>query len=143
MTSNEIIAIVTTLVTLFNTGAIIYFSWVKLKPEVKHMELEADTEMVDAAKLNLEGAKISGEMLLQRINDLKAELELEKKSRREDAEYFRRRIRDLERESRDYRSWAAKLVRQVIDVGLSPVPFEPNLLDTDPTITTLKPNVKQ
>jgi hypothetical protein len=60
------------------------------------------------------------------------------KSRKDDVEYFRRRIRDLERESRDYRNWAAKLVKQLVDAGQIPVPFVPTVTDSDPSATSVR-----
>jgi len=131
----------------------VYSAYKKHKPEIKKIEVEVDSEIVDAANLNLEGAKVSAQMLLDRINELKVDLEAEKKSRKEeqetnerirrdDIEYFRRRIKDLERESRDYRSWAAKLVKQVVESGQIPVPFLPSTSDSDTKITRPRPDLE-
>jgi hypothetical protein len=135
-----------------NTFGLLYFAWRKLKPEVKKLEAEGDSDIVDmaveAAERNLAGAKISNEMLVQRIDDLKkevetertlrkeelqaertaraTELQAEREARKKEGEYLRRRIKDAEREARDYRSWAAKLVRQVVDAGKIPVTFVPS-----------------
>lgn len=152
MTSHEIVEIITVLITLLNASAIVYFSLKKLKPEVKHLDVEADADLVGAANLNLEGAKISAQMLLDRINELKSELDTERKSRREeqeanerlrrdDLEYFRRRIRDMERESRDYRAWASKLVKQLVDAGHIPVSFVPTI-DSDPSVTAVRMDIE-
>ena len=149
MTANELATIITTIVTAINTLVIAYLAFKKGKPEVKKLEIEGDSEIVGAANLNLEGAKISAQMLLDRINELKGELDQERQARklesdeaetkrREDIEYFRRRIRDLERESRDYRSWAAKLVKQVVEAGKIPVPFVPSFGDSDISIQAVR-----
>jgi uncharacterized protein involved in exopolysaccharide biosynthesis len=156
--------ILTALGVLANTVWIIYSSWKRNKPEVKKLEIEADSEIVDAANLNLEGAKISAQMLLDRINELKGELDTEKansrarieqlktsgaeeiarieKSRKTDADYFRRRIKDLERESRDYRSWAAKLVKQVVEAGKVPVPFVPSFGESETGMTAIRTDLE-
>ena len=131
--------IITILTAVANTAWIIWSSWKKNKPEVKKLELEGDSEIVEAANANLEGAKISGEMLLSRINELKADLESEKQLRKADADYFRRRLVESDREARDYRTWAAKLAKQVIESGRIPAPFIPSLHDSErgiPTIST-------
>ena len=149
MTAHDLTEVVTVVVTGINTLALVYLAFRKLKPEVKKMSVDTDSEIVDAANQNLEGAKISAGMLLDRINELKRELDEEKaarkqeqilneKLRRDDAEYFRRRIRDLEREGRDYRSWAANLARQVVQAGLIPAPFIPSLTDSDPSIQPIR-----
>lgn len=120
-----------------NTLGILYLSFRKLKPEVKKLELEGDSEIVDAAHVNLEGAVLSSSMLKERIDELKKDLDSEKKARREDLEYFRRRVKDIEKEARDYRLWAARLAKQVIEAGKVPVPFITSLNDTDPLITAI------
>jgi hypothetical protein len=175
VTSNEIATLITTIITAVNTAAIVYFAWMRNKPEIKKLDAEGDSEFAEATNLNLEGAKISAQMLLDRINELKGELDTEKKlrkeelaysegrrkeelanleseysekfdrmerARRDDVEYFRRRIKDLERESRDYRSWAAKLSKQVVDAKLIPVPFVPTFSDSDIGITAVRPELE-
>jgi len=129
--------IVTTLIAIANTAWIIWSSYKKNKPEVKKLELETDSELVEAANANLEGAKISGEMLLSRINELKADLESEKQLRKADAEYFRRRLTESEREARDYRVWAAKLAKQVIEAGRIPAAFIPSINESERGIPTI------
>ena len=132
------IAVTTSVITAINAGWIIYSSWKKNKPEVKKLEADADSEIVEAANANLEGAKISGEMLLSRINELKADLDAEKKLRKADAEYFRRRLAECSREAADYRIWSAKLAKQVIEAGKIPASFVPSTGESErgiPTIT--------
>lgn len=122
---------ITTLVAITNSIWIIWSSWKKNKPEVKKLEADVDSEIVEAAVNSLEGAKISGEMLLNRINELKIDLETEKASRKSDADYFRRRLRESDKEARDYRIWAARLAKQVIEAGKIPVSFEPTPSESD------------
>jgi polyhydroxyalkanoate synthesis regulator phasin len=133
---------ITGILVALNSAQILYQAWKKFKPEIKKLEVEGDTEIVEAANLNLEGAKASAAILLDRINELKKELdeekaarkeefEREKSARAEDAEYFRRRIKELDREARDYRLWAAQLVKQVVEAGKIPVPFLPSINDSE------------
>ncbi len=168
---NELITILGGLISLINAAFLIYFAAKRNKPEVKKLEGEAESELQEATNLNLEGAKISAQMLLDRINELKGELETERslrkegmalaekshndsmeamkkvnseaimsleKARKEDREYFRRRIRDLERDIRDYRNWAAKLNKQVVEAGKIPVPFIPSAAESDPSLTSIR-----
>lgn len=137
MTTSEIANILIGIVTAINTLVIAYLALKKGKPEVKKLELEGDSEIVDAAHSNLEGAEISQNMLIQRIEELKNDIQEEKKARKIDADYFRRRIRDMDKELRDYRSWAARLAKQVIERGGTPVPFISSLNETDPLIDLL------
>ena len=145
--------ILTAIGVLANTGWIIYSSWKKNKPEVKKLEVEADSEIVESANLNLEGAGIAQGLLLARITELTARIEDNRKdyearmakieeTRLKDLEYFRRRIKDLERESRDYRSWAARLVRQVVDAKLVPVQFVPSFGDSETGITAIRTDLE-
>jgi hypothetical protein len=76
-------------------------------------------------------------MLVQRIEELKQDIASERAARKQDAEYFRRRIKDIEKESRDNRLWAARLAKQVIEAGKTPVPFISSLNDTDPLISAI------
>lgn len=155
---------ITGIIAAINAAVIAYAAYRRLKPEVKKLETEVETDNVEAANLNLEGAKISAQMLLDRINELKGELTEEKKLRREsislmeaahgksikdlerarqsDREYFRRRIKDLETESRDYRQWAAKLVKQVVEAGKVPVPFVPSVGESETGITAIRTDLE-
>ena len=137
LNANEVIALITSFAAAVNVFIMAYQAWKRNKPEIKKMEAEGESEIVDAAHTNLEGAKISTEMLVNRIKELKTDLDEEKKARKTDADYFRRRIRDIEREARDYRLWAARLAKQVIEVGKVPAPFISSLNDSDPLITAI------
>lgn len=143
MTTTEIIAIISSLVAGVNTIVLLYFTSKKNKPEVKKLEVEGESEIVDAAHVNLEGAQISQQMLVSRIDELKRDLESEKKARQEDAIYFKRRIKEIDREARDYRLWAARLAKQVIEAGKVPVPFISSLNDSDPLLSTISREQEQ
>lgn len=130
--------IVLAIATLVNTIMLVYQLSRKIKPEVKKLELEGDAELVDAAHLNLESAEVSTKLLMNRIDELKKAVEEERKARQDDANYFRRRIRELDREARDYRLWAARLAKQVIEAGKQPLPFIPSLGDSDPLIDAME-----
>lgn len=136
--------ILTILTAAANTIWILYSSWQKNKPEIKKLENEADradaevdTELANAAQILGQGAKVSVEVLLASIVQLRADLENEKKSRKDDREYFQRRFKEAEREARDYRIWAAKLAKQVIEAGKIPVPFVPSMTDTEQSILAI------
>lgn len=131
MNINELVLLLGGIAGTLNIIWVVYSSLKKLKPEIKKLEADEDRELVEAANINVEGARISGQILLDRINEIKGDLEKEKAARKEDAEYCKRRIKELERESRDYRSWAAKLVKQVVEAGKIPVPFVPSFTDSD------------
>lgn len=122
---NEIIALVTSVGALISSLVIAIISWRKWKPEVKKLEGEEQSEIGEAAESVASGAKSVVEGLQVRVTQLEAQLKAEQESRKRDTEYLRRRIRDAEQESRDYRNWAAQLARQVIQAGGQPVPFLP------------------
>lgn len=138
-TTVELVAIATAISSAISVLLSIYLSWKKSKPEIKKLEREEESEIVDAAHTTIEGAMISSTMLKERIDELRRELDTEKQARRTDREYFKRRINELEKELRDYRSWAAQLAKQVIEAGKQPAAFVPNILDTDPSIN-IKPD---
>lgn len=130
MTTRELAELLVVIATAVNTLWLTYKAWKELRPGIK--KIETDTEKVDAEveseyaaaqKTTLEGATVSSTLLMQRIKELREDLENEKKARREDAAYFRRRFREAEREARDYRLWAAKLVKQVVEAGKIPAEF--------------------
>lgn len=121
-------------------------SWLALKkgkPEVKKLELEGESEIVDAAHLNLESAQLSTRMLMDRIEELKRDIDAEKKARQEDRLYFTRRVKEIDREARDLRNWAAKLAKQVIEAGKVPAPFISSSEDSDPLIQAIDLEKKQ
>jgi hypothetical protein len=128
----------TWIASILNTVWLLYAAWKKFKPELKKMDTEGDIDI-------LKGAEISNQMLVDRINEMKAqreadvaiwkgelqqerearkaELAAEKEARKKESDYLRRRIKEAEREARDYRSWAAKLVKQVVNSGQIPAEF--------------------
>jgi len=160
MTPNELVTLLGGIIAAINAASLVYFAWKRLKPEVKKMEIDVESDIAELENLRMEGAKISAQMLLDRINELKGELDMERKlrkegmaqaeaefrekyeslekRRRDDAEYFRRRIKDLERDNRDYKNWAAKLIKQVVEAGKIPVPFVPSYGDSDPSVTAIR-----
>ena len=143
LSSSELIAIITSIATLIQISLMAYQSMRKNKPEVKKLEVEGDSEIVDAAHVNMESAEISTKLLLARIEELKKDVEAEKKARQEDRQYFNRRVRDLDKELRDYRNWAAGLAKQVIQAGKQPIPFLSSLNDSDPLIVAITKEQEQ
>lgn len=152
MTYKELIELLIGLATVGNTVWITYKAWRELRPGIKKIETdtektdaEIESEIASAAETTAKGATVSSELLMQRIRELredlnnaKEDLENEKRSRREDAAYFRRRFREAEREARDYRLWAAKLVKQVVEAGKVPAEFIPSSGDSEQDIPAIK-----
>lgn len=140
----DLLEILTILTGIANTLWIIWSSYKKNKPEVKKLESEADkveaevdSEMANTANILGQGARTSVEILLASIVQLRADLDSEKKARKEDNEYFRRRFKEAEREARDYRVWAAKLAKQVIEAGKIPAVFVPSPADSEQGLTAI------
>ncbi len=132
--------IITAIATLVNILAIIYFSLTKNRGEVKKLEAEGESEIVDAAQVNLEGAKLVTTMLKEQIDDLRKELEKEKARREDNTKYFESKIKEIETELRSYRSYASRLAAQVIEAGKIP---EPLILDFDDDNDTLMENLNK
>lgn len=134
---NNYVEVAAVITTIGNTIFLIWQAWKRSRPEIEKLEAEGDSAVADAAHSIGEGALLNNQMLKQRIDELQSDLATEKKSRRDDAEYFRRRIKDIEKESRDYRLWSARLAKQVIELGKVPAPFISSLNDTDPLIIAI------
>jgi hypothetical protein len=165
MNVNELVTIIAAIVSALNAGFLAWLAFKKLKPELKKSEAEAEIEAIEASNLSLEGSKTSVQLLLDRVNEQKSEMDAMKKNhkeemerlensckeeiarleklRSEDAEYFKRRIKDLDKEARDYRSWAAKLVKQVVEAGKVPVAFLPSFGESDAHITAIRTELEE
>jgi hypothetical protein len=148
MTSKEWIEFLIGLATVANTFWITYKAWKELRPGIKKIEVETEktdaeieSELSHAAQVTAEGATVSSKLLMDRIKELREDLENEKRARREDAAYFRRRFREAEKEARDYRLWAAKLVKQVVEAGKIPAEFVMSPADSEQGIPSVNPNV--
>lgn len=138
MTNREFIELLVILGTALNTFWLTYKAWKELRPGLKKIEAdtektdaEVESELASAAETTAKGATVSSQLLMERIRELREDLENEKKARREDAAYFRRRFREAEKESRDYRNWAAQLAQQVIKLGGIPTTFTPSVTDSE------------
>jgi len=147
VTNRELIEIIIGLATVINSLWITYKAWKELRPGIKKTETETEkteaeieSEFAQAAETTAKGATVSSQLLMDRIKELREDLENEKKARREDAAYFRRRFREAEREARDYRLWAAKLVKQVVEAGKIPAEFVMSPSDSEQGIPTVNPN---
>ncbi len=134
--SGEFAELVSAISAALNILAIIWFTAKKSGKEIKKLETESESEFVQATHDSLEGAKISSAMLKERIDELKQDLENERRERQEDRIYFARRIKEIEVEARDNRLWAARLAKQVIETGRIPVPFISST-ETDPLLSTI------
>lgn len=137
LNANEVIALITSFAAAVNVFIMAYQAWKRNKPEIKKMEAEGESEIVDAAHTNLEGAKLSAAMLKERIDELRTALDEERKQRKSDRDYFTRRMREIDRELSDYRSWSARLAKQVIEGGKQPVPFISSRDASDPLILAI------
>lgn len=148
MEDNSIFLWISGILGLVNTAMIGWAAWKKLKPEVKKMEAEEESENVQTANLNLEGAGNVVKLLRETVEQLKLdlaaerqarqeEIEKEKQARQQDRIYFTRRIKEIDREARDYRLWAARLAKQVIEAGKEPVPFISSLEESDPMLMSI------
>lgn len=157
----DLATLINILLGAVNGIALLYVTLKKLKPEVKKLDAEGEQERVETDNLSLEGAKISSQILIDRVNELKQDLEDEKRtrlselvqeremrnsqinaereSRRKEVEFLRKRVREAEREARDYRLWAAKLVKQVVEAGKIPVAFLPTMDESDTGIPAIPP----
>lgn len=150
MTPRELIELLAILATIGNTVWLTYKAWKELRPSLKKTEAETDkveaeteSELYTGAQVIAEGATVSGKLLMDRIRELREDLENEKKARREDAAYFRRRFREAEKETRDWRNYAAGLAKQVIQLGGIPISFTPSLGESErgiPAISEPDPN---
>jgi hypothetical protein len=137
LTASEWVGIIGALGAFIN---IVILSWIAIKrsgKEIKKLDDESQHEIGEAVESVANASKVTVETLMVRITQLEADLISEKEARKRDIEYLRRRLRDAEQESRDYRSWAAQLARQVIEAGKQPVPFIPSV-DTDQGLQSVK-----
>lgn len=147
MTLREIAELLVIIATAGNTFWLTYKAWKELRPGIKKIEVDIDktdaeveSELANAAETTAKGATVSSQLLMERIKELREDLENEKKARREDAAYFRRRFREAEREARDWRNYAARLAKQVIELKGVPTPFTPSPNDSDPSIPAAIPD---
>lgn len=147
MTPREIAELLVIIATAGNTFWTVYKAWKELRPGIKKIEsdtektdAETDSEIANAAEVIARGTTVSSQVLVERIRELREDLENEKKARREDAAYFRRRFREAEKDARDLRNWAARLAKQVIEAGKIPEPFIISPSDSEQGIPTINPN---
>lgn len=129
------------LVGIINAAILAYQAWKKFKPEMKKMDAEGDLDV-------LEGAEVSQNMLVNRVNELKQQIEDERKAwksaldeereaRRRGEQYLRQRIAEAEGEAKAYRRWSAQLVKQVVEAGKVPAAFVPFTGDSETSIPAM------
>ena len=95
---------IVTLISLLNIGWMIWSSKKKIQPEIEKLESEV-------AELIAQGAKVSVEMVLQRLSEAR-------------------------RSERDWRAYAAGLQKLLLDKGVQSPPFIPS--DSDPKIEAIQ-----
>lgn len=101
ISKEDIELFVVTLISLANVGWTIWSSKRKIQPEVEKLESEV-------ADLIAKGAKVSIEMVLQRLTEAR-------------------------RAERDWRNYAFQMQKQLLEKGETPLPFIPS--ETDPKIS--------
>lgn len=147
------------LISIFNAIIAAYVLLYRNKREGRKLEVDSESELIERT---LKSAGLSNQMLIERIDELKNDLEEEREARRleleqeradrdaaiaterearkKEVERLRTKLNDSERENRDLRKWSAQLVKQIVeDAKLVPVPFIPSPPDdSDPNIIPIK-----
>lgn len=142
-TVSEIAELISAIFAAINIVGIIWFTLTKNKGEVKKLEAQGDSEIVDAAQVNLQGAKLVTTMLKEQIDDLRRELEHEKVKREEETERFERRIKEIEAQLRSYMNYASRLAAQVIEAGKIPEPLILEIGESDSLLDDLDQQQKK
>ncbi len=156
MNTSELVAL---FISVFNALIAAYVLLYKSKREGRKLEVDSESELIERT---LKSAELSNQMLIERIEELKKELEEEKEARKAEFEQeraerdaaiaaerearkkevdrLRIKLNDSERENRDLRKWSAQLVRQLVeDAKLVPVPYIPSPPeDSEPKIPVVK-----
>jgi hypothetical protein len=113
--NNDLFALFAAIVSV--VGAII--SLYKSKPEKKKIEAEGESALGSAAESIATGAKVSNELLLDRI------IELESKNKEMSAKLLTvtADMANMKNDLDAWQDWASRLVHQVRSLGHEPVPF--------------------
>jgi len=93
----------------------------KARSEVKKINAEGQSSIADGAESVALGAKVSSDLLLQRIN----EMEERDKLRKQEIEAIRKELSDVRLEMVEWKDYAIRLVYQVKSLGHEPIPFKP------------------
>lgn len=92
----------------------------KVKAEKKKTNNEGESAIAEAAESLANGAKISNDMLLNRL----VEMETREKDRDKREKELLDKVNALETSLTDWQDWARRLVHQVRSYGKEPVPFK-------------------
>lgn len=92
----------------------------KVKAEKKKTNNEGESAIAEAAESLANGAKISNDMLLNRL----VEMETREKARDKREKELLDKVNALETSLTDWQDWARRLVHQVRSYGKEPVPFK-------------------
>lgn len=121
------ISIIGAIVSTVGGLAAIFGNLYKLKPESKKIESESESAIADAADSIANGAKVSNELLLNRL------LEMEKRERDRDVreaelleqvKMSKKELSEIRASMADWQDWASRLVHQIRSYGKEPVPFK-------------------
>lgn len=114
------VSILTALVSFIGAIATIASNLYKVKAERKKTAAEGESAIADAADSIANGAKISNDMLLNRL----VEMETREKDRDKREKELMDKVNALETSLTDWQDWARRLVHQVRSYGKEPVPFK-------------------
>lgn len=114
------LSILTALVSFVGAIATIASNLYKARAERKKTENEGESAIAEAAESVANGAKISNEMLLNRL----VEMETREKHRDKREKELLDKVKALEVSLADWQDWANRLVHQLRSHGHEPVPFK-------------------
>ncbi len=114
-------ALVSAVVSILGAVATIMILFYKVKPEVGVMKATEESSFADASESIASGAKISNELLLQRID----ELSQKNKIMSEKLDTLQRDFDKVRIELGEWQDWARRLSHQVKSLGHEPVAFRP------------------
>jgi hypothetical protein len=116
----QILSVLSLIITIVGAAATIVINLSKARPEAKKISSEGDSAIANAADSIANGAKISSELLLQRLE----EMELREKARDTREEQLQAQLEAVQASLADWQDWARRLVHQLKSHGYEPVPFK-------------------
>lgn len=125
------ISIIGAIISTVGSIATIFGNLYKVWAEKKKTNNEGESAIADAADSIANGAKISNDMLLNRLIEMETrekeretELELRERARDKREKELLDKVNALESSLTDWQDWARRLVHQVRSYGKEPVPFK-------------------
>lgn len=114
------ISVGASIVSVLSMAFGIFITLAKLRPETRNIDANTQSSLAGAAESVAEGAKVSNDLLLQRIE------EMEEREKKRDVRE-RQMLFEFEKVKSalaDWQDWARRLVHQVKSLGHEPVPFK-------------------